>query len=156
MQQENQSTHEARIRIDQKPYESPNPTTGKALYALGQVPAHLELYREVGGDREDRPIAKGPETVHLKEDEHFHSGPAPVEEFTIIVNGEQKRVKKNVLTFTEVVALAFSNPPTGPNVVFTVTYKKAVGPMHQGTLNAGGTVEIKNGTIFNVTETDKS
>jgi len=27
--------HQARIHIDQKPYESPNPTTGEALYKLG-------------------------------------------------------------------------------------------------------------------------
>jgi hypothetical protein len=41
-------------------------------------------------------------------------------------------------------------------MIYTVTYKKAVAPMHQGSLVAGGTVEVKNGTIFNVTETDKS
>jgi hypothetical protein len=76
MEQKNHSTHGARIHIDQKPYESPNPTSGAALFALGKVPTGLELYREVEGDREDRPIANGPETVHLKEDEHFHSGPA--------------------------------------------------------------------------------
>ena len=29
--------HSVRIHIDQKPYESPNPTTGTALYRLGHV-----------------------------------------------------------------------------------------------------------------------
>ena len=42
---------------------------------LGNVAAGLELYREVSGDKEDKAIENGPETVHLKEDEHFHSGP---------------------------------------------------------------------------------
>jgi len=63
-----------RIHIDQKSYESSNPTTGEALYALGKVPAGLQLYREVGGDKEDRPIPNIPETVHLKDDELWCAG----------------------------------------------------------------------------------
>lgn len=30
--------HHVRIRVDQKPGESPNPTTGEALYTLGRCP----------------------------------------------------------------------------------------------------------------------
>ena len=44
--------HHMRIHIDQKEYESPNPTTGEALYILGNVQPGLELYREVRGDKE--------------------------------------------------------------------------------------------------------
>lgn len=29
--------HEVRIHIDNKPYDSPDPTTGEALYLLGKV-----------------------------------------------------------------------------------------------------------------------
>jgi len=65
---------EVRIHIDQKQHESPNPTTGEA-YIYSQSPAGFELYREVTGDQEDKVIPSGPETVHLKEDEHFHSDP---------------------------------------------------------------------------------
>jgi hypothetical protein len=32
--------HQVRIHIDQKPHESPNPTTGEALYKLGHVQPH--------------------------------------------------------------------------------------------------------------------
>ena len=64
-----------RIHIDQHKYESPNPHDGAALYVLGNVAAGLELFREVTGDREDQPVENGPEIIHLKEDEHFHSGP---------------------------------------------------------------------------------
>ena len=74
-QSEREFKHKVRIHIDQKQYESPNPTTGEALYALGDVPAGLKLYREVRGDKEDPPIPNGPEVVHLKEDEHFHQWP---------------------------------------------------------------------------------
>ena len=30
------------------------------------------------------------EPIHLREDEHFHSGPAQPRKFTIIVNGQKK------------------------------------------------------------------
>ncbi len=76
--------------------------------------------------------------------------------FTIIVNGRQKLVTKKELTFAEVVALAFDNPPTGPNIVFTITYRRGEGNKPEGTLVEGETVKIKEGMIFNVTATDKS
>jgi hypothetical protein len=77
-------------------------------------------------------------------------------QFNVIVNGRQKVVTVRELTFTEVVALAFDAPPTGPNIVFTVTYKRGEGNKPEGTLVEGETVKIKDGMIFNVTATDKS
>jgi hypothetical protein len=147
---------EVRIHIDQKSHESPNPTTGEALYKLGNVAPGLELYREVSGDREDPPIPHGTETVHLKEDEHFHSGPAQSKDFTIIVNGRKKVVSTKELTFAEIVALAFETVPTGPNILFTITYRHGPLVNPEGTLMEGSTVKIKEGMIFNVTATDKS
>jgi Multiubiquitin len=77
-------------------------------------------------------------------------------DYTIIVNGRQKVVHQQELSFEEVVKLAFENPPTGPNVIITVTYTGAAGPTPDGTLAKGGHVKIKDGTVFNVTATDKS
>ena len=77
-------------------------------------------------------------------------------EFNIIVNGRQKVVSAKELSFADIIALAFDNPPTGPNIVFTVTYKRGEGNKPEGTLVEGGTVKIKDGMIFNVTATDKS
>lgn len=76
---------------------------------------------------------------------------------TIIVNGRQKEVpKKEELSYEEVVNLAYdNNPPTGENVVITVTYSKGVDGK-QGSLVKGGSVKAKDGMIFNVTATDKS
>jgi hypothetical protein len=145
-----------RIHIDQKPHESPNPTTGTDLYRLGNVPTGLELYREVSGDREDRAVSNGPETVHLKEDEHFHSGPPESKEFTIIVNGRKKEVRARVQSFDDIVALAFHPVPVGPNIMFTITYRRGPHENPEGTLLAGGSVIIKNEMVFNVTQTDKS
>ena len=75
---------------------------------------------------------------------------------TIVVNGRQKVVTEKEMSFAEIVALAFDNPPTGPNIVFTVTYRRGHGNKPEGTLVEGGTVKVKDGMIFNVTATDKS
>lgn len=88
--------------------------------------------------------------------ENGHEGHGHQKEYTIIVNGRQKMVTKKELSFIEIIALAFDNPPTGPNIVFTVTYRKGEGNKPEGTLIEGETVKIKNGMVFNVTATDKS
>jgi hypothetical protein len=75
-------------------------------------------------------------------------------EFTIIVNGREKVVTAKEMSFAEIVALA--NLPSGPNMVFTVTYRRGEGNKPEGTLVEGETVKIKDGMIFNVTATDKS
>lgn len=76
---------------------------------------------------------------------------------TIIVNGREKTVpKKEVLSFNEIVALAFDTPPTGDNIVFTITYRKGHGDKPEGTIIEGQSVKAKDGMIFNVTATDKS
>ena len=77
------------------------------------------------------------------------------EETTIIVNGRKVALTAEKLSFDEVVRLAFPNPPTGQNIVFTVTYSKGEGNK-AGTLVAGQTIKIKDDMIFNVTPTDKS
>ena len=77
-------------------------------------------------------------------------------ELTIIVNGRQKVVTDKEISFAEIVALAFDNPPTGPNIVFTVTFRRGHGNKPEGTLAEGETVKVKDGMIFNVTATDKS
>ncbi len=82
-------------------------------------------------------------------EEHGHKG-----EITIIVNGREKKITKDTLSFEEVVALAFDNP--SPDVMYTVSYRDADQEPKNGTLVAGQTVKVKNGTIFNVTPTNKS
>ena len=76
--------------------------------------------------------------------------------FKIIVNGREKVVSTKELSFTDIVTLAFDNPPTGQYIVFTVTYRRGHGNKPEGTLVEGDTIKIKKGMIFNVTATDKS
>jgi hypothetical protein len=77
-------------------------------------------------------------------------------DYTIVVNGRQKVVSAKELSFSQIVALAFDNPPSGPNIVFTITYRRGEGQKPEGTLTEGESVKIKEGMIFNVTATDKS
>jgi Multiubiquitin len=147
---------QSRIHIDEKPYESPNPTPGDALYKLGHVQAGFDLFREVKGDKEDAIVENDDEPLHLREDEHFHSGPAQPRKFTIIVNGQKKVVTKKIVTFDEIVKLAFPSPLPGTNILYTVSYEDGPRVNPQGSLKEGQSVKVKNGMIFNVTATDKS
>ncbi len=85
-----------------------------------------------------------------------HEGQGQNKDFTIIVNGRQKAVTSKDMSFAEIVALAFNSLPTGPNILFTVTYRRGEGNKPEGTMVEGDTVKIKDGMIFNVTATDKS
>lgn len=76
--------------------------------------------------------------------------------FTIIVNAREKAVAAKELSFSEVVALAFDPPPTGQNIMFTITFRRGEGNKPEGSLVEGETVKLKEGMIFNVTATDKS
>ena len=82
--------------------------------------------------------------------------PGQNKEFEIIVNGRQVTVSDKDLTFEEVLALAFDPVPSGPNFVFTVTFRRGHGNKPEGTLRVGETVKVKEGMIFDVTATDKS
>lgn len=73
-----------------------------------------------------------------------------------IVNGRGKITLKQELGFDEVVRLAFDNPPLGECATLTVTYDHAEGSRSAGSLLEGKHVRIQDGTVFNVTATDKS
>lgn len=83
-------------------------------------------------------------TQHQHEHEHEH---------TVIVNGRPKKVSADELSYEDVVALVFENPPSGDNVVITVSWRHG---NDTGTLTAGKSVSVKDGMKFDVTATDKS
>lgn len=74
----------------------------------------------------------------------------------IVVNGTQKSVPKEEMTFDEIVHLAYENPPYGANTLFSVTYRRGHGNKPEGILAEGQSVKLKDGMIFDVTATDKS
>lgn len=85
-----------------------------------------------------------------------HPAPEP-QTVTIIVNGRQKPVPKNEdLTFAQIVALAFDNPPSGDGVQFTIQYTRGHGNKPAGSLVEGQSVKPKEGMEFDVTPTNRS
>jgi hypothetical protein len=76
--------------------------------------------------------------------------------FKIIVNARPKEVTDDEQSFNQIVALAFNPVPTGPNIVFTISYRKGPKENPEGTMTPGQTVEVKDGMVFDVTSTDKS
>lgn len=75
---------------------------------------------------------------------------------TIIVNGRARQVTVDELSFDELVDLAFDDPARGPQIVFTITFRKAGGRIEEGELDEGQRLKLRNGTVVNVTRTDQS
>ena len=76
---------------------------------------------------------------------------------TIVVNGRGKTVPKNtILSYWDVVKLAFENPPTGDTIQYTVQYTRGQGNKPSGTLVEGQSVKVKDGMEFDVTSTNRS
>ena len=88
--------------------------------------------------------------------------PEDKDQITVIVNGREKVVSSSELsadgelTVDQVVRLAFDPPPSGPDIVFTVSFFNGAGRPPEGRLVAGQSVKIHDGTVFNVSFTDKS
>lgn len=148
---------EVRIHIDRRPHESPNPTTGDSLYALGKVQDHHHLYREVQhGDEEDQVVPRGQEVIHLIEDEHFYSAEDHKKGIKIIVNAREKTVHRHRLSYEQIVKLAYQTPPSENTIGYTVTFYKGHEHHHEGHLESGENVRVHNGMIFNVTPINRS
>jgi hypothetical protein len=75
---------------------------------------------------------------------------------TIVVNGRPREWSENEISFEQVVALAYPNPPQGSNIEYTVSYRRAHGHKPEGTLKAAESVKVKDGMFFDVTATDLS
>ena len=77
------------------------------------------------------------------------------DETAIIVNGRTRTVPGDEVTFEQIVQIAFPNDTTA-NAVFSMTFRHAQSKPHSGDLATGGVVEVKKGTVFNVTRTVQS
>lgn len=91
----------------------------------------------------------------LREAEHELAEAERRSETEIIVNARPREVPGHTVTFDQVAELAFPGPQP-PNTVFSMTYRNAASKPHAGELGPGGVVQVKNGTIFNVTKTVQS
>ncbi|MCA9467643.1 MAG: multiubiquitin domain-containing protein [Nitrospira sp.] len=143
------------IRVDDEKLRVRSPiTANEILIASDLDPCEYRLEQKF----------KGGKTVELEPDqpvdlrepgiEHFIS--VPTKAISIIVNGREKTVEEKKLSFTDLINLAFENPPTGEFICFTITYRNGPKKNPEGTMVEGDRVKIKCGMVFNVTATDKS
>ena len=80
----------------------------------------------------------------------------PDKTFDIIVNGTSFPVPNDELSFDEVVDLAYPDGGRGPLITYTVNYYNGAGRPPEGKLTEGKKAKVKDGTVFNVTRTDRS
>lgn len=71
-------------------------------------------------------------------------------EYNIVVNGKAKKVDHAVLTFDEVIKLAYPTPPESGDLVSTVTFHNVDQELKNGDLVPTQTVIVRNGTSFTV------
>jgi hypothetical protein len=69
---------------------------------------------------------------------------------TIFVNGKEKTVEVNEVTYEQILLLAYPNPDTGDNVSYVITWARNEHGQATGKLLPGGTVKVNDGMVFNV------
>lgn len=74
----------------------------------------------------------------------------------IIVNATEHEWTKKEITFEEVIVLAYASYNSSGDIAYTVTYFKGPNTHHEGSLVKGQSAHVKDGMIFNVTQTNKS
>lgn len=74
----------------------------------------------------------------------------------IIVEGTSHEWPKAEITYAEVVTLEVPTYPQHPEITYSVTYKKGHGNKPEGVLVPGASVKVKEGMVFNVSETGQS
>lgn len=127
--------------------------TGKTVRELFNLAPDATLVRDYESPN-DMPIDPNDQASFM-DGPVYVSRPATTD-FTVIVDGRPRRVEKHKLTFDEVIALAYENPPRGEFICYTITYRGGVCTKPEGMLIEGESVEFKEGMVFNVTLTDKS
>ena len=77
-------------------------------------------------------------------------------EIEIIINAKKITTTKKVLTYWELIELAFNNPSQSENICYTIVYRRGPNANKEGSLVEGQEVKIKKGMRFDVAATDKS
>lgn len=76
---------------------------------------------------------------------------------TIYVEGTAHEWPKDEdISYAQVVTLEVPEYAQHPEITYAVTYKRGHGNKPEGILTLGGSVKVKDGMIFNVSETGES
>lgn len=124
---------------------------GAVLYQLARTAEHEAVFLQ---SQDGLRLVERDEIIDLAAPgiEHFVTAPLS---FEIIVNTRPRSVVRRKVTFEEVVQFAFPGAPTA-GFAFAMTFRHVVSLPHHGELAAGGFVDVKTGSVFNVTRTVQS
>lgn len=75
---------------------------------------------------------------------------------TIIVEGAPHEWLKDEISYAEVVTLEVPNYAQHPEITYSVKYRRGIGNKPEGILPPGGSVKVKEGMVFSVSETGQS
>ena len=75
---------------------------------------------------------------------------------TIIVEGTPHEWSKGDITYEDVVTLEVPDYSQHPEITYSVKYKRGHGNKPEGILSPGGSVNVKEGMVFSVSETGQS
>lgn len=130
--------------------------TGRTLRDLFNLADNVELLRdrhspddEVVADRDDASFEYG----CVFKTRHVVAPPVSLNT-VIIVNGRERTVTGETISFDQVVVLAFG--AVDPQTIYTMAYTEGPAANREGSMVAGTTVHIQKGMIFNVTPTRRS
>ena len=121
-----------------------------------QVEHALEHLKTAEHDLEQAQQAERRAEGEIREAEHEIEEAVAHRNTEIIVNSRPREIHGHEASFEQVVQLAFPGCAADQNTVYSMTYRHAASNPHAGELGPGGKVEVKNGTIFNVTRTIRS
>ena len=86
------------------------------------------------------------------------TGNDPDKKIDIIVNGTPHPVPDDAVSFDQVVDIAYPDGGRGPLITYTVNFYNGAGRPPEGKMTEGqkAKAKVKDGTVFNVTRTDRS
>lgn len=150
-----QTDHVNTLTVDERGWEWGADSIAEAdIRLIGQVADDHELYLD---SDHDQPIPRdGSVELAGRGVERVRSRRIKPRLVTILVNARAREVEPGPISFEQLVALAFPEPPTGPQVSFTVSFRKGPPKRPEGSLLAGQSVNVVQGMTFHVTATDKS
>jgi hypothetical protein len=129
---------------------------GKQIRKLAGIPEGDQLFLAIPGPWEDERINDN-EFIDLARPgkEKFYSQ-SKIVDYILVVNGREKTWKHEIISYAQVVELAFGPVQEVEQTVYTVLYKKGPSQNPEGSMVKGDTVFVKNKMIFNVTATSRS
>ena len=133
------------------PHNDADPPDGET-----QIEHALEHLKTAEHDLEQAKADERRAEGEIREAEHEIEEAVEHRNTEIIVNSRPREIHGHEATFEQVVQLAFPGGAADQNTVYSMTYRHAASNPHAGELGPGGKVEVKNGTIFNVTRTVRS